>query len=165
VGASAHLAAELLKSLAGIDITHVPYPGGAGPGVQATIAGQTQLTFASPAGATMAAIEEGQLRALAVSSATRWDGMPDLPTVAEQGVDGFEVDYWTALFAPAGTPPDIVEKISSAVRTALDDPVLSEQYSKLHYSKPYQSPQEFGAYVEKDVEKWGRIIKSANIPL
>jgi tripartite-type tricarboxylate transporter receptor subunit TctC len=164
VGTSAHLAAELLSSLTGVKMAHVPYPGGAGPGVQATIAGDTHMTFASPA-SVMAAIEAGQLRAIAASGAERWSGMPDLPTVAEQGVEGFAVDWWSGLFAPAGTPPEIIAKISEATRKALENPDLVERFKGFDYTTPFTSPEEFGAWIKEDIERWGKVIKEANIEL
>jgi tripartite-type tricarboxylate transporter receptor subunit TctC len=165
VGASAHLAGELFKSTAGVDITHVPFPGGSGPGVQATIAGQVQLTFATPASQTLQAIEAGQLRVLGVSSAPRWEGMPDVPTVAEQGFPGFEVEFWNAVFAPKGTPQPVIDRIYQAIVKASEDPELSKKLKGMYYTQPLQTPEEFRVFIDEDIKKWGAIIKAANIPL
>jgi tripartite-type tricarboxylate transporter receptor subunit TctC len=164
VATSGHLAGELFASMAGVQMTHVPYAGSALT-VQAVAAGEVQLTFASPGTQTMAAIEDGQIKALAVSSLNRWDGMPDLASVSEQGLTGFEVEFWSALFLPAGTPAEVVTRLHEAVAEALKDPRLKGIYEKADYSTPLQTPAEFGAFIEADIKKWKEVISAAKIPL
>ena len=160
-GSPAHLAAELFKSMTGTQMTHVPFKGVA-PSVTAVIAGQIDLTFASVA-AVLPQVKAGRLRALAVSTPGRSQIVPDLPTVAEAGVPGYDVTTWFGVFGPAALPKDIIAKLNGEVvrilaLTDVRDRLFSEgaETSKL-------SVDEFGAFVRADAARWARVIKSAGI--
>jgi tripartite-type tricarboxylate transporter receptor subunit TctC len=162
VGSPNHMSGELMKSITGIDIVHVPYSGSAAS-IADTIAGRTQVAFASPA-AALPGIEAGSLRPLGVTSSTRWARMPDVPTIAEQGVPGFENNYLVAVFAPPNVPPAVVQRLTEAIRDALKDPALAERYRSMGYGVPdIVPPEQFREVVRGQSDKWAKLIKSANI--
>jgi len=162
-GTSQHLSLELLKAKAGIDITHIPYKGSA-PAIQDVMAGQVDMMFDT----TVVAgphIESGKLRALAVSSAKRVPSMPTVPTVAESGVPGYEVVSWQAIYAPAGTPKAIVDRLHDEIAKILAQPEMQERIAKLGMQGSDMTPQQLAGFQKAEVEKWAAVIKSANIKL
>jgi len=161
-GTSQHLSLELLKSKAGIDITHIPYKG-SGPAIQDVMAGQVDMMFDT----TVVAgphIESGKLRPLAVTSAKRQPNMPNVPTVAET-VPGYEVISWQAIFAPAGTPKPIVDRLHSEIAKILAEPELRERLAKLGMQGADMTTAQVGEFQKAEVAKWAQIIKAANIKL
>ena len=161
-GTSQHLSLELLKSKAGVDITHVPYKG-SGPAIQDVIGGQVDMMFDT----TVVAgphIESGKLRALAVTSAKRLPTMPNVPTVAET-VPGYEVISWQAIFAPAGTPKPIVDRLHTEIAKILAEPDMRERIAKLGMQGADMTPDQITEFQKAEVAKWALFIKTANIKL
>jgi tripartite-type tricarboxylate transporter receptor subunit TctC len=161
-GTSQHLSLELLKSKAGIAITHIPYKG-SGPAIQDVLAGQVDMMFDT----TVVAgphIESGALRALAVTSAKRLPNLPNVPTVAET-VPGYEVISWQAIFAPAGTPPAIVDRLHAEIAKILAEPEMRERLAKLGMQGAEMTPAQVGEFQKAEVAKWAQVIKTANIKL
>jgi tripartite-type tricarboxylate transporter receptor subunit TctC len=158
-GSAGQLAGELLKVDAGVDMVHIPYKGAA-PAMQALLAGDTQLMFDNLANA-MAQVKAGKLRALAVTTAERSKLAPDLPTMAEAGVSGFDISTWFGLFAPAGTPPDVVAKWNADVTRILDAPDMRERLMAQGAEPAPDSPAEFGRFVSGELAKYARIVKAS----
>jgi len=161
-GTSQHLSLELLKSKAGIEITHIPYKG-SGPAIQDVIAGQVDMMFDT----TVVAgphIESGKLRALAVTSPKRLPTMPNVPTVAET-VPGYEVMSWQAIFAPAGTPKPIVDRLHSEIAKILAEPDMRERIAKLGMQGADMTVDQITEFQKAEVAKWAQVIKTANIKL
>jgi len=160
-GTSAHLGGELFKSLAGVNMTAVPYKGSA-PAITDLLGGQIQLMFTTVSSAA-ALIEAGQLRALAMTSAERSPAFPQLPTVAEAGVPGYVLENWYGLFAPGKTPPEIIDRLNRAASKALQ----SEAFRKIAANEGLimvpASPQEFDRYFRGEEERWRKVIKDAGI--
>jgi tripartite-type tricarboxylate transporter receptor subunit TctC len=156
-----HLAGELFKSRAGVDIVHVPYKGG-GPAALAVITGEAQVLFGSVA-SSMEQIKAGKLRALAVTGTERSPLAPDLPTLAESGFPDFRVTAWHALFAPAGTPRAVVTRLNEATVEALRSPELAKRIRAVGYEPTATSPQDLGNIVQTESAMWAKLIKSANI--
>jgi tripartite-type tricarboxylate transporter receptor subunit TctC len=161
-GSSIHLAGELFKSMAGVDITHVPYKG-AGPAIVDVVSGQVPLMFASALNA-LSLVNAGKLRALAVTTAKRSTLAPELPTVAESGLPGFEVAGWYGFVAPAKTPPAIVHKLNAAIHRALASPELVERLRALGLEPLGGSPAEADSLIRDEVARWSRVIRDARIP-
>jgi tripartite-type tricarboxylate transporter receptor subunit TctC len=161
VGTVQHLSGELFKRMAGVELTHVPYRGG-GPALNDLIPGRIDLMFATLPSA-LPQITGGTIRALAVTSGTQAPFAPDLPTVAQAGVPGFDVSDWHALFVPANTPAEIVRKIHDGVAGALADPALKPRFEELAVAATPSTPAELTALIKSDMEKWGSVIKDANI--
>lgn len=160
-GGSPHLSAELLKAMAKVDMVHVPYKG-AGPMLTDLMGGQIQVGFDNLP-STIAHIRSGKLRGIAVTTATRWPGAPELPTVAESGVPGYEVSGWFGLFAPAGTPPAVVSLIHQTVVAALKQPEVAKQLAELGADPVGNTPEEFRRQVEAEVRKWRGVVEAAGI--
>ena len=160
-GAASHLAAELFKSLAGVDMLHVPYKG-TGQAVTDLLAGQIDLMFA-PAQSVMPHVQAGKLRALAVTSAKRYSIIPDLPTVAEAGVPGYEAVGWFGLLAPAKTPAPIVEKLSADANKALGEPEVKQQMMILGAEPSGDTPAQFARFIHDDQAKWSRLMRERGI--
>jgi tripartite-type tricarboxylate transporter receptor subunit TctC len=158
-GAAAHLAGELFKTAANIDIVHVPYKG-AGPALQDVISGQDQMMFATAA-SVVGMIKSGQVRALAVTTLKRTAIMPDIPTVDELGIKGFEATTWHGLVAPTGTPKDIIATLHRAVIAALNDPDVRQQLATLGVDISGDTPDEFSAYIHGEIPKWAQVIKAS----
>jgi tripartite-type tricarboxylate transporter receptor subunit TctC len=159
-GASSHIAGELFKMMAGVDMVHVPYRGG-GPALTDLIAGQVQVMFVSTI-ASIGYIKAGRLRTLAVTTATRWDGLPDIPTVGEF-VPGYEASYWAGIGAPKATPAEIVEKLNKEINAGLADPKIKARLAELGSTALAGSPADFGRLIAAETEKWAKVIKFANI--
>jgi tripartite-type tricarboxylate transporter receptor subunit TctC len=160
-GAASHLAAELFKSLAGVDMLHVPYKG-TGQAVTDLLAGQIDLMFA-PAQSVMPQVRAGKLRALAVTSAKRYSVIPDLPTVAEAGVPGYEAVGWFGLLAPAKTPAPVVEKLSADANSALGEAGVKQQMMSLGAEPSGDTPAQFARFIHDDQAKWSRLMKERGI--
>lgn len=158
-GSAGHLAGELFKVDAGIDMVHVPYKGAA-PAMQALLAGDTQLMFDNLANA-MAQVKAGTLRALAVTTAERSKLAPELPTMAEAGVTGFDISTWFGLFAPAGTPTEIIGKWNADVVRILDSPEMRERLIAQGAEAAPDSPADFARFVASELAKYARIVKAS----
>ena len=161
VGSTPHLAGELLKNLAGIDIVGVQYKGG-GPALIAVMSGEVSMYFASMPSA-LPHMKGGRLLGLAVSGAKRASAAPELPTVAEAGVRDFEVDGWYGVMAPAGTDAARINRIVSVVHEALEEPELREQFRREGIDVVYSSPEQFSSYIKREIGKWSRIIRASSI--
>src|SRR5262245_5990459 len=162
VGSSPHLAAELFKHMAKIEMTHVPYRGVAAGAMNDLIAGRLDAMF-NTTGSLLQSVRAGQVRALAISSQVREQNAPDIPTFAESGVPGYAVQSWYAVFVPAKTPPEIVKKMHADVAKALDDPAVKARFEPLGVTVASSTPQELAARTKAEAELWGPIIKAANI--
>lgn len=162
-GSSNHLAAELLKIRAGIDMVHVPYKGQP-EGLQDVLAGRVQFMAATMA-LVQPYIHAGQLKALAITTSTRSNLLPAVPTVQEAGISDYEVQAWYALFAPAGTPSSIVRRLNSDLNKMLALPDVAERLRVLGLEPRPGSPDELAAFVVKDHDHWGVTIKKAGIKL
>ena len=160
-GGAPQLATELFKSMAGIDILHVPYKG-LGPAITDLLGGQIQLLFAD-VGLVTAHLKAGKLRGLAVSGSSRSAALPDLPTVAEAGVPGYAAGTWYGLFAPAGTPPAIVSRLSEETRKALAHPDVRASLAAQGVDPAGNTPEQFAAFVRDEYAKWGKVIRDAGI--
>lgn len=162
-GSPAHLAAELFKLMAKVDLTHVPFNGNA-PATTSLLGGQVALMFnAMPA--AMPHVRSGKLRALAVTSAARSRAAPELPTIAESGLPGYEVTAWNGVLAPAGTPAAIVERIYRETAAVLRDPEVAERYEQLGAEALGNTPREFATLLARDVRKWGEVARAARLRL
>ena len=160
-GSGQHLAMELLNRMAGLQLVHIPYKGTA-PSILDLVAGRVSVTSAS-AISTMPHVRAGRLRALAVSSAKRSPSVPELPTVAEAGIPGFAVDQWYALFAPAGTPPEIVAKLYGEIAKAVAHADTRKRLLAMGLDPVGMPPDEFTAYVKTETAKWGKLVREAGI--
>ena len=161
-GSTPHLAGELLKQMAGIEMTHVPYRG-ASPALNDLIPGRVDCYFGS--GALLENMRSGQLRGLAVTGAKRDPVAPELPTMAEAGVPGYEVSSWHGLFVPARTPPEIVRKISADTIAALADPVVKSKLEQAGYMVVGSSPDELQTLLKSEIDKWSVVIKTVGIKI
>jgi len=162
-GSVPHVGMELFKQSNNMQVVHVPYKG-AGPAVQDVLAGNVESIVATlPSVASF--VNAGKLRALAVASKTRSDLLPDVPTAAEAGFPGFELEAWVAFFAPAKTPPAVVDKLSSAVRDALKDPAAVRALDAAGAVPRYLSPAELAKQVDADIAHWQPVIRNANIKI
>ena len=161
-GSTPHLAGELLKQMAGIEMTHVPYRG-ASPALNDLIPGRVDCYFGS--GALLENMRSGQLRGLAVTGAKRDPVAPELPTIAEAGVPGYEVTSWHGLFVPARTPPEIVRKISVDTIAALADPVVKSKLEQAGYMVVGSSPDELQTVLKSEIDKWSAVIKRIGIKI
>jgi tripartite-type tricarboxylate transporter receptor subunit TctC len=161
VGGSLHLAMELFKLTAGIDLLHVPFRG-AGPGVIDVIGGHTKAINATVA--TLSPhIRGGKLRALGVSGNKRSAVLPEVPTIEEGGVPGYDAGNWIGIVAPAGTPAPIVERLHKEISTMLDQPEIQKQIASDGSEIMRMSPSEFATYMDNEMVKWGRVVKQAGI--
>ncbi|HZZ93869.1 MAG TPA: tripartite tricarboxylate transporter substrate binding protein [Usitatibacter sp.] len=158
-GSAGHLAGELFKRLAGVDMTHVPYKGAA-PAMQDLIAGQVQVMFDNLASA-LAQIQAGKVRALAVTTARRTPLAPDLPTIAESGLPGFDINTWFGLFVPAHTPRPVVDRLHDEFVKALKAPDVREKMLALGAEPVGNTPEQFRAYVRAEADKYARVVKAS----
>jgi tripartite-type tricarboxylate transporter receptor subunit TctC len=163
VGTSEHMAAELFQYKTGVKLTHVPYKG-TGQVIPDLLSGQVKLAFANMP-ALLPHIQRGNLKPLAVSTAKRSSALPDVPTVAEAGVPGYEVIVWLGLLAPASTPSDIVEKINKDLATVLQVPAIKEKFAAMGMEPSHSSPAEFRKLLEAEIEKYATVIKAANLKI
>ena len=160
IGTPNHVAGELFKMMAGLDLVHVPYRGG-GPAVADLLGGQVDVTFAVVTTA-IEYIRAGKLRALAVTSATRQEALPDIPTVADF-LPGYEASGWFGLFAPRNTPAEIIDGLNKEINAALADPKVKARLADLGDTVVLGSPADFGKLVVDDKEKWAKVIRAAGI--
>lgn len=158
-GTSHHLAGELFKVLTGAQINHVPYKGAA-PAMQDLLGGQVDLMF-DGMGTSAPQLRGNKLRALAVTTAARSPAFPDVPTMSEAGVPNYLVTTWYAIWAPAGTPPDIVNKLQQEVAKAMQAPAIKEVWAQQGATPGGNSPAEFGAFVKTEIVKWGEVAKAS----
>jgi len=160
-GTPYHMAGELFKSMSGTDIQHVPYRGSSGARND-VLGGQVQMMF--DAITTMAPnVKAGQVRALATTGAKRSTVLPDVPTVEEAGVPGYETTIWLGLMAPKGTPQEVVDKLNAEIKKAIDRADVKEIWAKQGAVPMTMTPAEFGAFLDKDIAKWANVVKTANI--
>ena len=157
-GSTPHLYGELFKTMAGIDLLHVPYRGNYLPDL---LAGQVQVAFA-PLPSSIEFIRAGKLRALAVTTAARLDVLPDVPTVGDV-LPGYEASSWTGITAPRNTPVDIIDKLNKAINAGLADAKIRERLADLGGLPMPMTPAEFGKFIVDETEKWGKVIRAANI--
>jgi tripartite-type tricarboxylate transporter receptor subunit TctC len=160
-GADPHMSAELFRTLAGIEMTHVPYRG-AGPALNDVIPGRVDVFFGTLP-STLPLVRGGQLRALAVTSAQRSVFAPELPTIAESGVPGYDYSSWYALYVPAKTPADIVRKLHDDTVAALAHPQVKQRLAEIATAITPSTTAELAALLKSDMDQWGPIIKAANI--
>jgi tripartite-type tricarboxylate transporter receptor subunit TctC len=161
-GASQHLAGELLKSMAGIDIVHVPYKG-ITQGVTDTVGGQVSMTF--DLATVMPHVKAGRLRPIAVANRERATALPDVPTIAEAGVPGYEAAAWYGLFAPAGTPPAVIARLHAEAVKALRRQDLRDKLVAIGAEPGGNTPAEFSAFIAAEVTKWTKVVREAKIKL
>jgi len=160
VGSVSHLAGELFRSMTGVDMVHVPYRGSP-PALADTIAGQVQVMVdALPA--SLPHIRSGRLRALGVTTATRSDVLPDVPTIGES-VAGYEASVWIGVGVPAGTPAEIIERLNAGINAGLKNPTIKAQLADGGATPMIASPAEFGTFLAADTDKWAKVIRAANI--
>ena len=161
VGSSGHLAVELFCTMAGIQLTHVPYKG-AGPALVDLLGGQLQLIFASVVSG-LPYTRNGKLRALAITATKRLAVAPELPTIAESGVPGYEFSSWFGMLLPAGTPPAIVAKLQAETAKALKQPDLSERLAREGSEPVASTPQQFAVFLKAEMTKWAGVAKSSGM--
>lgn len=161
LGGSPHMSAELLKMMAHIDMTHVPYKGAA-PMLTDLLGGQIQVGFDNLP-STIGFVRSGKVRAIAVTTPARWPGAPDIPTVAESGVPGYEVSGWFGLLAPAGTPKATLEVIQHALAAAVRQPALAKQMLDLGAQPIANSPDDFAAQIRHEVDKWQEVARATGV--
>ena len=150
---------ELLKNIAGVDIVHIPYTGGSLQ-VIAIVSGQVELGFATITN-MLPQVRAGKVRALAISSSRRSPAAPDLPTVAEAGLPGFQVDPWFGLLAPAGTPGEIVIRLNTEINKYLLDPKVREQMSSLGIDIVSKTPEQVGTFLIEEMALWTKVVKAS----
>jgi tripartite-type tricarboxylate transporter receptor subunit TctC len=160
IGVPSHVFGELFEIMAGVNMTHVPYRGAA-PALIGLIGGQVQVLF-SPLLSSIEYIKADKLRALAVTSATRSEVLPDIPTVGDF-VPGYEASSWTGIFAPKDTPAEIVDRLNKEINAALADPKMKAQFAILGAERMPMTPTDFGKFIAEETEKWGKVIREANI--
>jgi tripartite-type tricarboxylate transporter receptor subunit TctC len=159
-GAPSHVSGELFKMMAGVNMVHVPYRGG-GPVMTDLLGGQVQVMFA-PTPTSIEHIRSGKLRALAVTTATRSDVLPDIPTLAEF-VPGYEASNWYGVGIPKNTPAEIIDKLNKEINAALADPKLKGRFADVGSIPTSMTPAEFGTFVADETEKWGKVVKFVGI--
>jgi tripartite-type tricarboxylate transporter receptor subunit TctC len=160
-GGLTQFAGEIFKYMAGIDMTYIPYKGGA-PAAAAAAAGDAQVTFANYSDA-LAHLKSGRLRPLGMTSAKRFPQSPEVPTIAEAGIPGYQVDSWNGLLAPAGTPPEIVERMAAAAQQGLKDPATRKRMEEMGTEPVGDTPGQFRAFLQAEVKKWGDFVKQSGI--
>lgn len=161
VGSTPHLGGELFRLAFGLDLVHVPFTGAA-PAIQATIGGHTPIAFTALPPA-LAAVQAGQLRALGVAANERVSQLPDVPTFAEQGIKDQEADTITGIVAPAGTPKEIVDLLYREIARAVGQPDVKDRLTTLGFKAVANKPEEFGARIKLEMEKWGKVVRDAKL--
>jgi tripartite-type tricarboxylate transporter receptor subunit TctC len=161
VGSFQHLGGELFKLVAGVNLQHVPYKGG-GPAMQDVIAGHVKIMFSSLV-QTTPFIKSGQLLALGTGGTKRNPVLPDVPTIAEAGVPGYEANNWWGIMAPTGTPKEIVDRLYRDIQSVLTSPELTAAFDREGAAAVTMSTDEFSRYIENEIVKWGRVVKEGNI--
>jgi len=161
VGSTLHLAGELFEDHAGAPMTHVAYKGSA-PALADVISGQVSLIF-DPGVSSLPHVKSGKLRALAITSSRRSESTPEIPTIAESGVPGYEASIWFGLVAPAGTPPAIVNRLSSEVTQIVRSPAMRERFTPFSLDLLGGTPDEFAATIRSEIPKWGKVLQDAKV--
>lgn len=162
-GSIQHIAGELFKQLTGTFITHIPYRG-SGPAVQDLLGGQVDMFITTPAG-VVSQVQAGKLKAVAVTSKQRLTSLPNVPTAAESGLSGYELDSWFALYAPAGTPTEIVQQLNAEIGKIILSPEARKKAEDSGTAVETMTPQQLAAFTKKELDYWGKVIKGANITL
>lgn len=160
-GSSYHVVMEMFKAVNGIDVKHIPYKGSA-PGLMALLKDEVQMMF-DVGGVSTNYLAEGKLRALAVTGTARNPGLPDVPTLKELGIPGFELNFWFGIVAPAGTPQPIVDKLSAEIGQIVQGHDFKERAQKTGYNTVSTTPAEFSALIEADMARWEKLFKTAKI--
>ncbi|MCE2999882.1 MAG: tripartite tricarboxylate transporter substrate binding protein [Betaproteobacteria bacterium] len=163
LGSTAHMSMELFKSMTGSNVVHVPYKGSAGV-LNDVMGGQIAVTIDNMP-PYVPQVRAGKIRALAVSTAKRSSAMPDLPSIAEAGVPGYDAGAWFGLLAPAGTPRAVVDKLSAETARILKLPEVSKRISELGAEPVGGTPEQFAAFIKSEIDKWAKVIKDANVEL
>ena len=158
-GTPLHLSGELFKKIGGVDMIHIPYKG-AGPALVDVIAGQVPIMFDNLPSSTEH-IKSGRLRALGVTTATRAPSFPDVPTIAEGGLTGYDTYTWNALFAPAGTPKEVIDALNAAANQAVADPTVKAKLADFSATVVGSTPEALGEHVQKELAKWAPIVKES----
>jgi tripartite-type tricarboxylate transporter receptor subunit TctC len=158
-GQSTHLSAELFSAMAGVKMSHVPYKGSA-PALTDVMAGQTDLMFDTMLSA-LPHVKAGKLKALAVTSAQRSPVAPDVPTVAEGGLPGYEAIAWNGLLAPAGTPAPVVAKLNAELKKVLESPDVKQRFEAQGFTPMWNSPTDYRAFMQAEVDKWAKVVKTS----
>ena len=156
-GSAQHLVGALFNSMAGIDLNHVPYKG-SGPAMQDLIAGQVGVSFAGVPN-VLGHVKSGRLKALGVTTSTRWSELPEVPTLAEAGVPGYEATLWLNISGPANMPADIVQRLNGEIAKALRDPEVQSNFRSAGVDATSMGPQELNAFMRAEYEKWGRVVR------
>jgi tripartite-type tricarboxylate transporter receptor subunit TctC len=156
-GSAQHLVGALFASMAGIELNHVPYKG-SGQAMQDVLAGRVKVTFAGVPN-VMRHVQAGKLRALGVTGDARWPDMPDVPTIAEAGVPGYDAALWLAMFGPAAMPEAIVDRVAGAIEKALQDPGTVSKLRTAGIAPAYMGPKQFAPFVRSEYEKWGKVVE------
>ena len=162
-GSLSHVGTAVFAQVTQTQITHVPYKG-SGPAIQDVLGGQVQMFITTPP-SVLGHVQTGKLRALAVTSKTRHPMLPDVPTTAEAGLPGFELEAWVGLFAPAGTPPDAIARLSDALKTSLESPDVQKRAALQGVEPRFLGPQALGALVQRETDHWGKVIKANHITM
>jgi tripartite-type tricarboxylate transporter receptor subunit TctC len=160
-GGLTQFAGEIFKYMAGVDMVYIPYKGGA-PAAAAAAAGDAQITFANYSDA-LVHMKSGRLRPLGMSSAKRFPQSPEVPTIAEAGIPGYQVDSWNGLLAPAGTPPEAVNRIAAAVQQGLKDPATRKRLEEMGTEPVGDTPAQFRTFLQAEMQKWGGFVKQSGI--
>ncbi|MBX9813061.1 MAG: tripartite tricarboxylate transporter substrate binding protein [Burkholderiales bacterium] len=158
-GTGTHLAGEMFKIMAGVDMVHVPYKGG-GAVISDLLGGQVALTFATLP-SVMPYVKAGRLRAVAMTTTQRWPGLPEVPTIAESGFPGFEISTWIGLLAPAGTPKDVVGKLHGEMVRILKLPDVRERFESLGMEPVGDTPDQFAQYIRSELAKYAKVVKQS----
>ncbi|KQT84010.1 tripartite tricarboxylate transporter substrate binding protein [Aurantimonas sp. Leaf443] len=158
-GTPLHLSGELFKSMAGVDMVHVPYQG-SGPALVDAISGAVPINFDNLPSSTEH-IRSGQLRALAVTTKTRAENFPDIPTMEEAGVPGYETNTWNAFFAPAGTPPEVIARLNEAANKAIQEPAVKARLAEVGATVVGGTPDELAAHVKSEIARWKPVIEAS----
>ena len=156
-GSAQHLVTAVFASMAGIELNHVSYKG-SGPAMQDLLSGQVSVSFAGVPN-VLTSVKAGRLRALAVSTPRRWSELPEVPTLAEAGIAGYEATLWLGLAAPAGTPADIIARLHAETAKALQDPDLQQSFRATGITTTLMGSQEFGAFLRAEHDKWGKVVR------
>lgn len=162
-GTSIHLSGEMFQQMTGVKFIHVPYKG-SGPMVNDLVGGQVDLSFDNLP-SSIAQIRAGNLRPIAVTSAERSAALPDVPTIAESGVPGFDASSWFAIFAPAGTPKAIVDKLNAAANKSLGEAAVKQRYAEVGAQMSVMTPDQLGAFVKAEQAKWSKVVKESGAKL
>lgn len=162
-GQSTHLSAELFNTMAGIKMSHVPYKGSA-PALTDVMSGQVDVMFDTTLSA-MPFVKAGKLKALGLTSPVRSPAAPDVPTIAESGLPGYEVFAWNGVFVPAGTPKAIIQQLNDQIRKAMLLPQVKDKFSAQGFAASWNAPENFGVFVKNEVDKWSRTVKASGATL